>query len=50
MCESIGAKADRAVLNPPGHVLVPLLTLGIVFMCNPMDFVALLNMNKGIKI
>ena len=50
MCESICAKADHAVLNPPGQVLIPLLTLSIVFVCNPMDFVALLNMNNGIKI
>lgn len=50
MYDSICTKADHAVLNPPCQVLIPLLTLGIVFMCNPMDFVALFNMNNGIKI
>lgn len=42
--------ADPVVLNPPGQVSIPLVTFGIVIVCNPMDFVALLNMNKGIKI
>lgn len=50
MCESICAKMDHAVLDPPGQVLIPLLTLGIVFMCNPVNFMALLDRNKGIKI
>lgn len=50
MREPICATSDRAVLSPLGQVLIPLLTLGIVFVCNPMDFMALLNMNKGIKI
>lgn len=50
MCESICAKMDHAVLDPPRQVLIPLLTLSIVFMCNPMDFMALLDRNKGIKI
>lgn len=42
--------ADPVVWNPPGQVSIPLVTFGIVIVCNPMDFVALLNMNKGIKI
>lgn len=50
MCESIWAKADHAVLNPHGQVFIPLLTLGIGSVGNPTDFVALLDMNKGIKI
>lgn len=50
MREPICATSDHAVINPLGQVLIPLLTLGIVFVCNPMDFMALLDMNKGIKI
>lgn len=50
MCESIWAKADHAVLNPHGQVFIPLLTLVIGSVGNPMNFVVLLDMNKGIKI
>lgn len=49
MCESICTKADHVVLSLPSQFLIPSLTLGIVFVCSPIDFVALLDMNKGIK-